>query len=333
MLDLLVPDLLAPADAPAALREVRLPHLERWLVRAEIERGSAKGAIEALASAYALEHPAPVAALSLVGEEAGVAPREGPWVRADPVHLRVDRDRVTLHDASILAIEPDEARALADALATLFTPDLRLHVAAPDRWYASVAPGELPRTTALERVHGRDVFGLLPESHGKVRWSALLTEAQMVLSTHAVNRAREAAGRPAINSVWFWGEGITPASLARPYSEVHATDVFARGLARLSGAPVRPLPERLRALDVPGGHGLAVVSSLAAPLARNDVDAWIAAARRLDESWFADLGEVVDRFERVRLVLPSEKGSVLATITPRSKLRWYRRAKPLSHHA
>jgi hypothetical protein len=32
-------------------------------------------------------------------------------------------------------------------------------------------------------------------------------------------------------------------------------------------------------------------------------------------------------------VLPSEKGSRIATLTPRSKLRWYRRAKPLAHHA
>ena len=45
MLDLLVPDLIAPPDAPAALREVRLPHVERWLVRSELERGSARNAI------------------------------------------------------------------------------------------------------------------------------------------------------------------------------------------------------------------------------------------------------------------------------------------------
>jgi hypothetical protein len=35
----------------------------------------------------------------------------------------------------------------------------------------------------------------------------------------------------------------------------------------------------------------------------------------------------------VRVVLPSEKGSRVAILTPRAKFRWYRRAKPLARHA
>ena len=34
-LDLLVPDLLPPPDAPAAMRDARLPALEKWLGRAD----------------------------------------------------------------------------------------------------------------------------------------------------------------------------------------------------------------------------------------------------------------------------------------------------------
>src|ERR1700760_1653902 len=100
-LDLLVPDLLPPADAPAALRGVRLPHLERWLARGDVERGKATSATEGLASAFGVALPAPVAAVSAAGE--GLE-GEGAWLRADPVHLRVDRDTVTLHDASILRL-------------------------------------------------------------------------------------------------------------------------------------------------------------------------------------------------------------------------------------
>ncbi|HZZ95307.1 MAG TPA: hypothetical protein VFE23_22300 [Usitatibacter sp.] len=333
-LDVLVPDLLVPADAPAALREVRLPHLERWLVRSELERRSAHTATEALAAAYGIEPPVPLAAVSIAGEDPGDA-APGGWLRADPVHLRVDRDSVTLHDPAVLGVRLDEARILASDLQALFTPDFVLHVAAPDRWYIHASRADLPATTPLPQAVGRNVFGLLPRSQGRMRWAAVLTEAQMVLSGHPVNAAREAAGEPPINSLWFWGDGETPASVPRPYADVHGEDVFARGLARLSGARIHRLPERLGSLDVPasGESALLVLSTLSAPLKRNEPEAWLAAARELDERWFAQLAETIERFDRVRLVLPSEKGTRIATLTPRSKLRWYRRAKPLAHHA
>ena len=336
MLDLLVPDLIVPADAPAALRDVRLPHLERWLVRSELARGTARWATEALASAYGLEAPAPIAAIALAGEDdAHGGPGTDGWVRADPVHLRVDRDSVTLHPAAMPGILPQEAQALAAQLAAHFAGQLELHVASPDRWYARVAPEELPTTTALEDACGRNVFGLLPRSRGALPWSAMLTEAQMLLSGSAVNEAREAAGRPPINSVWFWGEGVAPASVERAYAQVHAEEPFARGLARLSGARTSGLPRDLAALDIPGTgeSALVVLPQLSAALRGNDVEGWLAAAKRLDEQWFAQLGPAIERFEEVRLVLPSANGSRIARLTPRAKLRWYRRAKPLAHHA
>jgi len=336
MLDLLVPDLLVPADAPAAMRDVRLPHLERWLVRAELTRGDARSAVEALASAYGLGRPVPVAAIALAGEERGAASAASAgWLRADPVHLRVDRDAVTLHSAAALDVQPDEARALAAQLAAHFGPQLEFHVAAPDRWYVRVAPAELPTTTPLDDAMGRNVFGLLPRAAGGMPWGSMLTEAQMLLSTSPVNEARESAGKPPINSVWFWGEGVAPAKVALPYAQVHADEAFARGLARLSGARTSGLPAELAALDIPatGESALAVLSALSSPLRRNDAEGWLSTAKRLDAQWFAQLGTAIERFERVRLVLTSEKGSRIATLTPRAKLRWYRRAKPLAHHA
>jgi len=336
MLDLLVPDLIVPADAPAALREVRLPHLERWLVRGELTRGSARSAIEALASAYGLQAPVPYAPIALAGEDnARGGPGHDGWLRMDPVHLRVDRDSVTLHPPSMLEVQPLEAQRLAAQLAAHFAGQLELHVASPERWYARVAPADLPVTTPLEQAWGRNVFGLLPRSGSAMPWSAMLTEAQMLLSTSEVNQAREGAGRPPINSVWFWGEGIAPASLTRAYGQVHADDPFARGLARLSGARTSGLPADPRALDIParGEAALVVLPRLSAPMAGNDVQGWLAAARQLDEQWFAHLGPTIERFEAVRLVLPAAHGSRIANLTPRSKLRWYRRAKPLAHHA
>jgi hypothetical protein len=336
-LDLLVPDLLLPPDTPAAMRELRLPALERWLARADVERGAAKSAMECLASAYGLASPVAVGAISLAGE--GPPPRPSPKgegvLRADPVHLRVARDSLTLHDASILDVTQEEADALVAALQALFAPDIEFHAPAPDRWYARVAAAELPVTTPLATARGRNVFGMLPAGKGRINWRSAITEAQMVMSGHEVNAKREAAGLPMVNSVWFWGEGVAPAVLAKPYSDIHAKDVFTAGLAALSGARLHGVPRGIAGMDLVGENDavLVVLDDLTKPLHRVDVAGWRSQAGAMDDAWFLDLGDAIARFGRVRLVLPSENGSRIATLTPAARRRWFRRRKPLAAHA
>ena len=95
------------------------------------------------------------------------------------------------------------------------------------------------------------------------------------------------------------------------------------------------VPPGLAALDlVPAGEtALVVLDGLTAPLHRNDGNAWRSRAEALDDTWFRELGEAIARFDRVRLVLPSEKGSRIATLTPAARRRWFRRRKPLATHA
>jgi hypothetical protein len=62
-----------------------------------------------------------------------------------------------------------------------------------------------------------------------------------------------------------------------------------------------------------------------------DVDGWRERAEALDAGWFAELGDAIARFDRVRLVLPSEAGSRIAILTPATRRRWFRRRKPLAH--
>lgn len=339
-LDLLVPDLIAPPDAPAAMRGLRLPALEKWLARADFERSSAVGAERWLAERFALSPPAPVAAIALAGEEAALASekaaRAGAWLRADPVHLRIDGDSLVLHDASVLALRSAEAEALVAALQSLFVADgLRFHAAAPDRWYVEVPEGELPTTTALEEARGRNAFGLLPRGGGRINWRSAITEAQMVLAAHDVNRAREEAGEPQVNSVWFWGEGRTPARVEPRYAAVHAADPFARGLARLSGGAPAELPARIGDLDPPGTpqSALVLLDALTPPLHRADVDAWCATAAELDEHWFRGLGEAIEDFGTVRIILPRVSDTLVAVLAPAARRRWLRRARPLAVHA
>lgn len=331
-LDLLVPDLLSLGGDPSALTDLRLPALERWLARADRVRRPEKGPDELLANAYSLATPPPVAAVSLAAEEGR---HEGNWLRADPVHLRVGQDAVSLYHSAVLDVTRDEANALVAELQALFSGDgLEFRAPVPERWYVRVPEGELPATTPLDEALGRNIFGLLPQGKGRINWRSAITEAQMVFSGHTVNERREAQGLPAINSVWFWGGGVLPESLPKPYALIYADDPFARGLAIISGARVAALPRDAGGLDAvgPGETVLVVLDSLTAAARRGDREAWKAAAAKLDDDWFVELRGALDRFDAVRIILPARNDTLVANVTARSRWRWLRSVKPLATH-
>lgn len=331
-LDILVPDLLLPAGAPERLVAARLPHAEKWLARADMATVPAAGALAWLAAAHGLAEPAPYAAVALAGEGRDAA---GAWLRADPVHLRVDQDSVVLHDAAVLGLAREEADALAARLRAHFARDgLALEVLAPARWYLRVSPADLPATTPLERANGHNVFGLLPRGTGRINWPALLTEVQMLLAEHAVDGARE-PGQAAVNGVWFWGEGTLPDGLARRYALVCTREPFALGLARITGAEMREPPASMAEVDLvrAGDSALVTLDALTAPLHRGDEEGWLAAAHDLDERWFAGIEKAVERFGAVRLVLPAGDRVRIATLTPSVRWRWLRTRRPLASHA
>ena len=306
-LDLLVPDLLSPDPASPRLRS-----LEKWLARADIER-EAGGGLAWLAHAFGLGE-IPVAAI-----ERSTDPAPGAWMRADPVHLRIQGDAVHLYDSSSLQVTAAEANELVAALQSHFASDgLEFTAPSPDRWYVRMPAGQAPRTTPLAEAKGRNVFGLLPADG---RWRSAMTEAQMILSGHDVNARRESEGKLAINSTWFWGAGALPEAAAKPYSVVYADDALARGLGTWSGARVPLVPRGINDVELErAGDAILVVLHDASRL-----DA--------DERWFAALGPAVERFDRVRIVLPSLSHTIVATLTGSARWRWLRASRPLATYA
>lgn len=330
-LTLLVPDLLPPAGASPAMRALRLPRLESWLARADASREAGAGNAWLLRQ-WGFGESAPVAALTLAAEG---GPREGEWLRADPVHQRVDRHALVLHDAAVLGLTRAEADEALAELNDFFAVDgLEFVAPSPERWYVRVPPGELPRTVPLEAAVGRNPFGMLPEGGTRLKWPSIFSEAQMLLAKLPLNAAREAAGRPALNAVWFWGGGAYPARLPRPFACVAAGDALARSLALASGCASQSLPAGLAQLPSRDGAGcLAVLDGLRGPLALGDADAWIGAALGLERDWFAHLGEALAAFGRLRLVLPSDRDTAVFDIEPRARWRWLRRSRPFASHA
>lgn len=332
-LTVLVPDLLPPPGAPGEMRSQRLPGLEKWLARAELSRVAARGGDAWLGAEYGLGERVAHAAIALAGE---AGPREGCWMHADPVHLRIDRDAVALHDASVLEIGLHEARDFVASLQDLFRGDsFSFVVSAPDRWYVCIDPRQAPQTTPLAEAINRNIFGLLPQGSGTFNWRSATTEAQMVLSNHEANAKRERSGQPAVNSVWFWGAGEKPAQVQRRFHHAHGETPFVRGLALLSGAASHALPASLDAMPdpKPGEETLVVLDALTRPLHSSNAPAWREAALELDAHWFAGLGAAAARYDGVTLVLPGDESVRVARLSAFARWRFFARRKPWSTHA
>ncbi len=336
--ELIVPGLLPQGEeTAAALEGLRLPALELLLARGR--RGSDEAlSLEAwLAEAFDGDGDDEVAAGALTLAASGGEPGQSLWMRADPAHLRLNRDALVLVPAVAFGVQAAEAEALAETLNRQFAGELTFYPLSGERWCVRIegVPAEGLRTIAPAQVAGRDINRYLPSGEGSMRWHTLLNEIQMLLHEHPVNEAREARGEPVVNSVWLWGVGRMPADPAASFQSVTADDPLALGFAQAAGLRHRPLPpnaaEWLARLPE-DGRQLIVLDRLRLPLALGDFEGWLARLVELEERWFAPLLGALKsgRIGMVTVCVPD--GEELRTFeSARNDLRhFWRRPRPLA---
>jgi hypothetical protein len=287
-LEVLVPGLLGPLPVPPQ-QAPATPVLDLLLARGDVVERPGTELAGALLAQFGAAAAAPYA-LAADAVAAGFAmepasEHDGFWMHADPVHLRPDRDRLRLFDARHLGISRAEADALVAEVNAHFSGDgLRLVAPAASRWYLAAEQPPVLETVPLERVIGRSIDGHLPTGPDARRWARLLNEAQMLLFQSPVNRAREAAGRPAVNGLWTWGGGRwQPLRGGAVPDRVLGGGPLAAGLAAAAGAAAGPLPEPAQ---IAPGSTLAVIDRLRDAVLDSDETAWAAAADAL-EAWLA----------------------------------------------
>jgi hypothetical protein len=278
----------------------------------------------------------PLAALRHLGEDDGPASESDPgahWLCADPVNLSLTREHLLLADFADDEIDKTEAAALIAALTADF-PDLgQFSAATPTRWYLRRERPPTVRFAPLHDAVGRSILHFLPEGeegddHDARHWRHILNEVQIALHHHPVNKAREAAGRRAINSLWFWGGSPRPDTTPRaPCPAIQALDPMARGLAR--AASIEPgLPDVAAALRA---ESLVVLNELAAPARHRDLDAWRTALAALETDWFAPIAAALDgggSLHQFQLLAPGERIGFSLTVSHRA--RWCFWRKPLA---
>lgn len=216
------------------------PAIGKALARADAGHGEAGERAQLRRHFQLVPDHWPVAALTR-SLDAGDAELSS-WLRADPAYIVPDINGARLLAyGEALAPTEEDARQLLPALQPLFG-DFGCPIDAPhpSRWYLRMPKdARLPGFAEPEAALGDDLSDHLPEGDAGRRWRALLTEAQVILHQHPWNAQRVAQGKPAINSLWFWGAGTVPASVRTAHRQVKSHDPLLQALAKAAGVESR----------------------------------------------------------------------------------------------
>lgn len=231
-LDFLVPSALVDSALAAdLLRDQACPNLERLVSHA--------GPPEVLT----MTPDAPLATWQawVFGTRAGVSPEKVNiaelWAMAcgiapstrpgrflvEPAHFTIAKDHLRLDDPRRLGITLTEARALIAAIEPLLIETgWRLHPVEPatlTHWPIARDDGAALSAASIERAIGGNVAAWQPrmidgarvdggdDAAAALAWRRCVNEIQMTWFDHPVNDAREADGRPTINTLWLSGNG------------------------------------------------------------------------------------------------------------------------------
>ena len=234
----------------------------------------------------------------------------GAWLRADPAFVRPDLNGARLlASGDALQLTQADADAFLSVLRPLFGDSgMPIDAPRPARWYLRLMrEARLPTMASPEEALGADLFDHLPEGQEGRRWRALLSEAQVALHQHPLNAQRQAAGKPPVNSVWFWGGGVSPDHVTTSHELVQSNEVTLRALAKSA---------KVDGIDLPRKLGLSGLIDLRAMRDLADLDA----------QWFVPALQRLRMGGLTSLELDCEDGK---RFTLRRNQRWRFWRKPL----
>ena len=304
------------ADVP------HLPNLARLIAAAAAPEREEDGIGAALAPHYRVARQTdwPMAPLRLAVH--GVDPGDAYWLASDPVTLIAGRDDAQV-GAAVRDLDPAEAGSLVATLNAHFAGD-GLHFVAPrpDAWFVRAPGVPALATRPLDAAQGRSLRTQMPTGADAKTWWRWQEEIQMLLFAHDVSAARERAGKPRANGLWFSTGGTRPARPTPPPSiATFAVDDAVQALAVHVGAAARPLPHDLDAALAQASGAATVLVAFAAPADLVGIDRTFAAPA---------LGALArGMLERVT-VITDDRGS--ASLWSTRRPRWTTRIVNLFRH-
>ncbi|HEY8857512.1 MAG TPA: hypothetical protein VIM43_09170 [Rugosibacter sp.] len=343
MLTFIVPGLIWPHQALLDLtrglshdptQHHALPAFSTLLGRGELTRLPPCTLHQAVSRVFDLASPLPAAALRGLALGAQESSNTDDWLCLDPIHLRVEQTRLCVEDPQLLGLSAAEAESLAVSLAPTFSALGTLQILTPGTWNFRLNKNT-PALTLLPPLAEHIARAALPLPKGEATapWRHAINEANMVLHTHPVNLAREAAGKLTINTLWPWGNGCLPVSaikMAPPFEAFRGNEIVAQGAAIHQGIPVKNLPSHFENLMI--HNALILLDPLELPARSGDTDAWRAALLRLETDWFAPLLASLKRgqIKQLCLIASGEAASFELNIRRHHLWQFWRSAAPLT---
>lgn len=340
---LVIADLFLPEDFAAEVcAGLHLPALERILARGRAGTQRPVSMEAVLCGLFDVPCAAGVAPISAAFDGLG----EGCWLRADPVHVRLQREQVVL--LPDVEVSADEALHLCASLNEHFAGQgMEFFAPHPQRWYLKLAALPDIATVPLSQAAGHNIHGNLPAGAEARRWHQLFNEVQMLLFAHPLNAAREARGAVPVNSVWFWGNGSNDIAPQCTYGSVSSDEVLVEMLAYAAGIPFADWSprwhnsllsalssEREKGVATRGGQ-LLVWSGLRSALQRGDLAAWREALQDFEIGYAQPLWQALRSGKIARLQVDISGGDTLRQLHLTRGDAWavWRRAKRLPEYS
>ncbi len=204
--------------------------LRAWLARSDLNQEPVpRNTLARVTAAARLPCPEEGhAALRLWGQ---TGDRPTGWIAAaDPVYLEPRRDQLCLHALPSSSVPPNDLKGLMEHLQKTLAVDRRfgfLRLGACG--YISADEPFATAAVSPAAVDQQSPAPFMPTGEGAASSRNLLSEIEMALHDHEINRRRAAAGQPPINSLWLWGGGTAPAHSASTLPPLFANDPLLLG--------------------------------------------------------------------------------------------------------
>ena len=341
-LTLLVPNLFWPdISQPEIYNDLSTPYLEKLLSKSTSAHDSSHEMEAWLCKAFNVEKQQnswPVAPIMLYADDPSlVNANKDFWMRADPVHLRIEQNHIMLADRQIFEIDEEEAKQLVQTINhNLSNYNFSLLPLRPDRWYIRLPSIPEIQTYTLNQVTCKNINNFLPTGDQSIIWHKIFNEIQMLLHEHPINQARESRGELAINSIWFWGGGHMPQSIQSSYAHVWSNNDLTFALTLASAQNHSALPENagkwLQTLKT--GNHLVVLDTLLGKAKYRDAYGWREALKTLEVNWFTFLYTALQegKINQLTIAALNETTSQNFVITRSNLWKFWLSSKPLSSY-
>ena len=207
------------------------------------------------------------------------------YLLVEPIHLRIDRDRLQISESEILQLVFEESMTIIKSLNEYFVNEVRFYYINDNFWLLG-HNFDLQEVVSypLIDIIGENIDDYLHLGKNAIVRNKIMNEVQMLLHELPSNRLRKQKGLLPVNSIWMWDKSLK--------ADNTYTSIYANNLTKhFSYAKnVLPIPDSI--VDAFVDNNLIVIDNLYYPCCYRDSFSWVDKLNELDNT----LGMLLNNF-------------------------------------